>query len=178
MMDVSLAPWPVPGTGELQDLYEHTDQKYCLTILPVPLPEQSTVQYLNAVHTGMAGQRRLYIRAVMLGNQIIGKIELSAEGEESELDIILRKEFTGRGYGLQAFRQLLQEVQHTGFCTYITAYVHKENIHARRMLAKAGMRQTRPFSADVLVPDNGMYRLKAVEGYEYILYLEETEPHH
>ena len=59
MMDVSLAPWPVPGTGELQDLYEHTDQKYCLTILPVPLPEQSTVQYLNAVHTGMAGQRRL-----------------------------------------------------------------------------------------------------------------------
>ena len=176
-MDVHLEPWPVPGVQELQDLYGHTDQKYCLVILPVPLPESSTLQYLNAVHSGKAGQRQMLTRAIVLSSQIIGKAELTAEGEESELDIIIRKEYTGRGYGLQALRELLKEAQNTGFCTYVTAYVHKENIHARRMLAKAGMHQTKPFTADVLVPDNGMYRLKSVEGYEYILYLEDTEPH-
>ena len=177
MNDIHLEPWPVPGMQELQDLYAHTDQKYCLVILPVPLPEQSMLQYLNAVHNGRAGNRRILTRAVMLGTQIIGKAELTAEDDEAELDIILRRECTGKGYGLQAFRALVDEAVDTGFCTSIEACVHKENIHARRMLSKAGMRQTRPFAADVLVPDNGMYRLKAVEGYEYILYPDKNKSH-
>ncbi len=167
---VILKPWPYPGMEELCSLYEQVDQRYCLVALPVPLSPVSSAAYLKAVHSGTTGEKELLTRAVMLGDELIGKIELNRDADGSaEADIVLKRQYTGKGYGAEAFRQLTGFVKEEGWCDLITAYVHKENIHARRMFRKAGMRETRPFRADVLIPDDGKYILKPVEGYEYIL---------
>ncbi|MBR2991541.1 MAG: GNAT family N-acetyltransferase [Solobacterium sp.] len=171
-MSVLLEPWPYPGESELRELYSAVDQKYCLVQLPVPLPAAETRKYLAMIHAGGNEERSLLTRAVIVDGILAGKIELSGTGEDTELDIVLRKDMTGKGYGSEALRLLVDEIRNNALYPCITAYVHKENIHARRMFAKAGMRQIRPFRADILIPSGGQYRLKETEGYEYLLLLE------
>ena len=171
-MTLHLEPWPYPGEKELQELYAAVDQKYCLVQLPVPLPSAQSAAYLRLVHQGGSAERALLTRAVVIDGAIAGKIELSGTGDETELDIVIRRELTGKTYGREAFRLLMDEIRGDPLYPCITAYVHKENIHARRMLTRAGMRQVRPFRADILIPSEGQYRLKETEGYEYVIFPE------
>ncbi|MBQ1531462.1 MAG: GNAT family N-acetyltransferase [Solobacterium sp.] len=173
---LELKKWPEPGAAELRELYEHVNQKYCLVQLPLPLPEEQTKNYLNAVHTGISGDRLLLTRGIFLDGILIGKAELNRYPDmDAELDIVIRNEYTGKRYGLEALAMLLEEVTALQWCTSVSAYVHRDNMHARKLMMKAGLRQGRTFQADILVPDHGNYRLKTVSGYEYHLDIQEVK---
>ncbi len=172
---LELKKWPVPGLDELRDLYEHVNQRYCLVQLPLPLPEEQTKNYLNAVHTGTAGDKQLLTRGIFLDSILIGKAELNRYPDmDAELDIVIRSEYTGNGYGQEALELLFAEAAASHWCSSVSAYVHRDNMHARKLMMKASMRQLRPFQADILVPDHGNYRLKTVSGYEYHLDIQEV----
>ena len=169
---IQLKPWSDHSIETLNELYEHVNQKYCLTQLPVPLEQEPTERYLKAAETGFVDEKPFLCFAILLDEVLIGKTDLSCyEGGFAEVDIVIREEYTGNGYGREALEQLVEYVTSASWCTAIGGYVEKDNMHARRMFMKAGFRQTRPFSADIMTPVNGKYVLKTKQGYEYIRYI-------
>lgn len=163
---ISLKPWPLSYEA-MNSLYAHADQSKCLVQLIVPLERSNTFRYLQAVQSGVSNGKPFLCRAIMLDDTLIGKIELSRyESYDSELDIILRKEYCAKGYGAAALKLLEDEVSKSGWCRSIYAYVDTENIAAGKMLAQNGYELTRFFSADVMIPYEGSYILKTRRGAE------------
>lgn len=163
---ISLKPWPLSYEA-MNELYAHADQSKCLVQLPVPLDKANTFRYLKAVQSGFSNSKPFLARAVYLDDLLIGKIELSRyESHDSELDIILRKEYCAKGYGRQALKLLEEEVTESGWCRSVYAYVDTENTPAGKMLAASGYELNRFFSADVMIPHDGTYILKTRRGAE------------
>ncbi|MBQ9154995.1 MAG: GNAT family N-acetyltransferase [Solobacterium sp.] len=170
---ITLDQWPSPGRYELEKLYSEVHQKYCLVQLAVPLEENATQRYLQGIHTGVIDDKQLLCRAVRLDDQIIGKIDLNRyPAGAAEIDIVIAAAHTGNGYGAEALRQIISYVSEQKWCTAMHAYVHAENMHARKLFLKTGFRPGRRFQADVMIPGKNGYRFKTVDGYEYILYLQ------
>ena len=150
----------------LNDLYEHTDQSFCLNRVAVPLDEDSTRNYFLAVRSGINNGMPFDAKGIFLDGTLIGKAERTVyEDGSAELDLIIRKEYCGNGYGTEALKQFLtQSAQCTSFC----AYIESSNLPAARVLEKTGFRAERKFLADVMTPQSGTYALRIVEGTEYI----------
>ncbi|MBQ9328244.1 MAG: GNAT family N-acetyltransferase [Solobacterium sp.] len=164
---ISLNAFPI-NYEVLNDLYAHCDQRYCLNAVSVPLEEESTRAYFLGVRTGVLDGKRFYSFSVDLNQTLIGKIELSIYPEGiGEVDLILRSEETGKGYGTDTMKQLLEKITKESLCEEVYAYVHDENEAMKRLLEHTGFHEGRTFVADVMTPDQGMYRLTSVKGKEY-----------
>lgn len=150
----------------LNDLYEHTDQSFCLNRVAVPLDEDSTRNYFLAVRSGINNGMPFDAKGIFLDGKLIGKAERTIyEDGSAELDLIIRKEYCGNGYGTEALNRFLtQAAQCTSFC----AYIESSNLPAARVLEKSGFHAKRNFLADVMTPQSGTYALRTVEGTEYI----------
>ncbi len=173
---IILRRWPDHSEEMLNDLYAHVNQKYCLTRLTCPLPPEATERYLQAVRTGFVNGKPFVCFLILLDDIPIGKTELTRyENGIAEVDIVIREEYTGNGYGREAMRQLLNYVDEAGWCSGVSAYIDKDNAHARRMFLRAGFRQTRGFEADIMTPVNGKYVLKTRTGYEYLYRFQEDK---
>lgn len=161
--------WPWEDEQALQDLYAHTDQSYCLVQLPVPLPQIQTRNYLESVRIKNTDGKPFLCFAVLLDGECAGKIEVSrSEDDSAELDLVLRKEYTGQGHGTEALSTLISMVKRTHWCRSICAYVREDNLPMRRVLEKNEFEQARAFQADVLVPDHSGYSFRTIKGFEYI----------
>ncbi|MBR4164111.1 MAG: GNAT family N-acetyltransferase [Solobacterium sp.] len=172
---IELKKWSDVSHEALEDLYENVDQSRCLVQLMVPLPKEQTEKYINAIQTGIVDDKPFLCFAITLDDKIIGKTELSRyPNNAAEIDIVLKKEYTGKGYGAEAIQQLYTYVQKTSWCNAIYAYVSTENIPAGKLFARAGYALGRPFQADVMVPVDGNYRMETKKGYEFIIDVEKT----
>ena len=162
---------PIPIRYEwLNDLYEQTDQTFCLNQIPLPLEEAFSRNYFLAVRTGRNGGFPFLAFALTLGKQEIGKAELTLQEDgRAELDLILKREFCHRGYGSEALRKLIEKAKEVHFCMGIAAYVNEDHAVMKKLLENAGFVKGRGFTADVLTPEGGAYRMKEVRGREYIL---------
>jgi hypothetical protein len=82
---------PVPVSyAWLSDLYEHVNQEFCLNQIPLPLDEESSRAYFNAVRSGSNHGAPFLARAVYADNQPVGKAELTLQEDGSaELDLII-----------------------------------------------------------------------------------------
>ena len=158
---------------DLEDLYAHTDQSHCLVALPIPLPEQKTEQYMQALQAGTVNGKTFLCFGILSDDTLIGKIDLFRSDDMSaELDIVIRREYTGQGNGTEALRQLLYRLNVTGWCFSIHAYTDSENIPAGKAFRKAGFHPSRRFKADVVTEHEGIYKMKNVLGIEYSYILE------
>ena len=163
---IELKPWPLSYEA-MNSLYADADQSKCLVQLSVPLERAATFRYLQAVNTGVSNGRPFIACAIMLDETLIGKIELSRyESYDSELDIILKKQYCRKGYGSKALALLEETVREKNWCRSIYAYVDTENIPAGKMLAKNGYEIGRFFSADVMIPSEGNYIMRTRRGCE------------
>lgn len=162
---------PIPIRYEwLNDLYEHTDQSFCLNPLPVPLDEELSRNYFLAARTSSSNSLPFLARRIDLNGKTIGKIELSCyENGIAELDLIICRDYTGHGYGTEALKAMRQLARDTGFCHGIVAYTMKDHTAMCSLLEHAGFQLARPFTADVIGTNNGRYALRTVQGIEYIL---------
>ena len=166
---ITLRKWQDVNYESLEKLYENVDQSRCLVQLSVPLSEEQTAKYIHGIQTGMMDDKPFLGFEILSGEVRIGKVELSRyQSNAAEIDIVICREHTGKGYGLQAVAQLYDYVQKTGWCNAIYAYVSTENIPAGKMFARAGYSLGRPFQADVMIPDGGSYRIETRRGYEFI----------
>lgn len=154
---------------ELNDLYEHTDQSFCLNKVAVPLDEDTTRGYFMMVRSHSNNGMPFAAKGIYWDRTLIGKIERTVyDNGCAELDIILRKEYCGKGYGTEALRQFLALPETENECMTFCAYVEEDNIAAQKALEKTGFEAKRQFKADVVTPQAGTYILRTVNGIEYI----------
>ncbi len=165
---ITLASLPI-RYEELNDLYEHTDQSFCLNHVSVPLDEETTRGYFMMVRTGRNNGMLFAVKGIYLDQKLIGKIERTIyEGGSAEIDLIIRNEYCGKGYGTEALRQFLALPETLEECTSFCAYIDSNNKPAARVLEKTGFEAKRKFLADVVTPQAETYTLRTVEGTEYI----------
>ena len=168
-MNLHLEPWKYSMRQELEDLYAAADQSGCLVQLPVPLQKPQTDAYLEGVRTGQIDGNPFFCFAVMADNDLIGKIEITVQEDRfAELDVILRKDMCGKGYGKQAVTALIGLAARRQWCRGICAYAADENRAVQEVLVSTGFQPQRTFAADVLVPAGSSYYLKQCQGTEYI----------
>ncbi len=167
----SLELKPVPIRYEwLSDLYEQVDQTFCLNQIPLPLDEAFSRNYFLAVRTGRNNGFPFLAFAVTSGKKGLGKAELTRQEDgRAELDLILKQEFCHQGYGTQALQRLIEKAKEDRFCNGIAAYVNEEHTAMKKLLENAGFKKGRQFTADVLTPGGGAFRVKEVRGREYTL---------
>ena len=109
------------------------------------------------------------VKGIYLDQKLIGKIERTVyEGGSAEIDLIIRNEYCGKGYGTEALRQFLALPETLEECTSFCAYIDSNNKPAARVLEKTGFEAKRKFLADVVTPQAETYTLRTVEGTEYI----------
>ena len=172
-MNVVLEKWP-DSYDLLNDLYASADQSHCLVRLPVPLPGEQTEGYLKIIREEQNEGRPFHCFAIKLSGTVIGKAELTCDPDgTAEMDIILKKEYCGKGYGTAAVNLLCEMAQENRWCRQVEAYADSENLPALNMLAKAGFRRYRSFRADVMSGSERTYRIEQRKGYEYIRTLEQ-----
>lgn len=166
---ITLRQWPEDAEEALRGLYRDVDQSRCLVAVNTDSPEQ-TKKYIHIIRSGDNEGRPFICRAVYLDDLLIGKAELTAYSDGSaELDIVIRREYTGKGIGARAVTELAEEAAGTKFCGKIRAYVSSDNIPAGRMLMKTGFKPVRKFRADIMTPGGNDYKLQEKTGYEFIL---------
>jgi RimJ/RimL family protein N-acetyltransferase len=104
---IRLEKFPYLRKEPLEELYAEADQSFCLVHLPVPLPLNSTRKYLLAVRRELADGKPFLCYAIVLDDQIIGKIEVTKDhNDDAELDLIMKTAYANQGYGTEALRQL------------------------------------------------------------------------
>ncbi|MBR3356514.1 MAG: GNAT family N-acetyltransferase [Solobacterium sp.] len=168
-MSIQLVSWHPEMRQELQDLYAAVDQSFCLVQLPVPLQKPQTDAYLEGVRTGQMDGNPFHCFAVMKEDELIGKIELTVQEDRfAELDVILKKEMCGKGYGKQAVSAMIGLAARKQWCRGICAYTVRENLAMQAVLVSAGFQSRRSFTADVIVPNGSSYYLRQFEGIEYV----------
>ena len=154
---------------ELNDLYEHTDQSFCLNRVAVPLDEDTTRGYFFMVRSGFNDGMLFGVKGIFLDGKLIGKIERTVDETGcAEIDLIIKKEYCGKGYGSEALKQFLALPETLMECSSYCAYIDAENKAAERVFEKNGFEAKRKFSADVVTPQGSTYVLRTVTGTEYI----------
>lgn len=165
---MKLTAWPKQGVKELETLYTHVNQKYCLVQIPLPLPTEQTQSYVNAIDNGVVEGKAFWCRAIQEDDDIIGKIELTKHDDgKAELDLVLRKEYENKGLGTKAIQEAIAFVEQENWCISIEAYVNQENIAMMKALEHNGFVRRQKFKADIVVPRDQLYELKEVTGYAY-----------
>ena len=165
---ITLSELPI-RYDDLNDLYEHTDQTFCLNRVSVPLDEDTTRGYFMMVRTGLNDGMRFAAKGIFLDQRLIGKIERTVyENGCAELDLIVRKEYCGKGYGTEALRQFLALPENRTECDSYCAYIDAKNHAAAGVLEKNGFEAKRNFQADVITPQGDAYTLRTADGVEYI----------
>ena len=172
---ITLKKWPTDSIQPLNDLYLDVDQSFCLVQLPIPFLTNESIHYLNAIHNEVVDEKPFLCFGIYEDDTLIGKVEVTRyPNNESELDIVLRKQYTQKGYATEALQQLRHYLQERHWCTRIHAFVNENNLPVRRLLEKSYFQPTRKFKADVSTFHDGSYVMKEIIGIEYISTLEET----
>lgn len=171
--EISLVKWPAESRTALDELYAAADQSECLVQMALPLDPERTRSYRrNILRSRTEEGLRFLCCAVMLDGKIAGKIEATAHSEEeAEIDIILRKDCTGRGIGRKAVAAFHEMLKEKHFASSVRAYVSAGNEACIRLLERSGYTRGRRFTADVLIPGAGSYVIREVSGYEYVFSL-------
>ncbi|MBR2067740.1 MAG: GNAT family N-acetyltransferase [Solobacterium sp.] len=168
MEKIELKRWPTQKVEALNDFYLEVNQEFCLVQIPLPIQEEMALNYLKAIETRKNGNKELLSFAIMLEEEIIGKIELNkGQNHIAELDLVIKEKYTNMGYGKEALKLLEEKVKETNWCRIIEAIVKEDNLRMKKLLVDSGYMEGRSFIADIVVPHRGNYRIEEVEGREY-----------
>ena len=166
---IRIQKWPTESIQPLNDLYMDVDQTYCLVQLSTPLPTNEAYHYLNAIREGIVNEKPFLCFGIYMDQELIGKVEVSRyPNNEAELDIVLKKQCTNKGYGSEALSLLIEHLKELNWCKSIHAYVNEENGFVRRILEKNSFQPSRKFKTDIATFHDGIYTMKEITGIEYI----------
>lgn len=147
---IQIEKWKTTDAQTLEELYSNVDQSHCLVALPIPLPKEQTDRYMEIMETGINGELVFECRKVLMEGKIIGKIDLNRyPNGGAELDIVLRKEYTGKGIGTECMLMLEDDLKKSSFASHVHAYVRLDNIAMVKVLERTGFVPGRRFEAEV-----------------------------
>ena len=133
---MELRYWRLSDKMELTNLCNAVDRRFLSDRLPYPYTEKDAEEWLKMV-TNNDAITGIY-RAIVYDGKLIGSISVEKKDDDAEIGYMLLNEYSNKGIGTEAVRQVYSIAFKILSLEQITANVFQPNIASIRVLLKNG----------------------------------------
>ena len=137
-LELELKQWALSDAKELTNLCNAVDRHYLSDRLPNPYTEKDAEEWLKMV-TDNDTITGIY-RAIVYDGKLIGSISVEKKDDDAEIGYMLLNEYSNKGIGTEAVRQVCSIAFKILTLEQITANVFQPNIASIRVLLKNGFK--------------------------------------
>ena len=137
-LKMELRHWVLSDAKELTNLCNAVDRHYLSDRLPYPYMEKDAEEWLKMV-TDNDTITGIY-RAIVYDGKLIGSISVEKKDDDAEIGYMLLNEYSNKGIGTEAVRQVYSIAFKILSLEQITANVFQPNIASIRVLLKNGFK--------------------------------------
>ena len=137
-LKLELRHWTQADAMELTSLCNAVDRRFLSDRLPNPYMEKDAEEWLKMV-TDNDTITGIY-RAIVYDVKLIGSISVEKKDDDAEIGYMLLNEYSNKGIGTEAVRQVCSIAFKILTLEQITANVFQPNIASRRVLLKNGFK--------------------------------------
>ena len=133
---MELRYWRLSDKMELTNLCNAVDRRFLSDRLPYPYTEKDAEKWLKMVtnNDAITGS----YRAIVYDGKLIGSISVEKKDDDAEIGYMLLNEYSNKGIGTEAVRQVYSIAFKILSLEQITANVFQPNIASIRVLLKNG----------------------------------------
>ena len=135
---MELRHWTLSDKMELTSLCNAVDRRFLSDRLPNPYTEKDAKEWLKMV-TNNDAITGIY-RAIVYDGKPIGSISVEKKDDDAEIGYMLLNEYSNKGIGTEAVRQVCSIAFKILSLEHITANVFQPNIASIRVLLKNGFK--------------------------------------
>ena len=135
---MELRYWRLSDKMELTNLCNAVDRRFLSDRLPYPYTEKDAEKWLKMV-TNNDAITGIY-RAIVYDGKLIGSISVEKKDDDAEIGYMLLNEYSNKGIGTEAVRQVCSIALKILSLEHITANVFQPNIASIRVLLKNGFK--------------------------------------
>ena len=135
---MELRHWTQADAMELTNLCNAVDRRFLSDCLPYPYTEKDAEEWLKMV-TNNDAITGIY-RAIVYDGKLIGSISVEKKDDDAEIGYMLLNEYSNKGIGTEAVRQVCSIAFKILSLEQITANVFQPNIASIRVLLKNGFK--------------------------------------
>ena len=137
-LKLELRHWTQADAMELTSLCNAVDRRFLSDRLPNPYMEKDAEEWLKMV-TDNDTITGIY-RAIVYDGKLIGSISVEKKDDDAEIGYMLLNEYSNKGIGTEAVRQVCSIAFKILTLEQITANVFQPNIASIRVLLKNGFK--------------------------------------
>ena len=137
-LKMELRHWVLSDAKELTNLCNAVDRRFLSDRLPYPYMEKDAEEWLKMV-TDNDTITGIY-RAIVYDGKLIGSISVEKKDDDAEIGYMLLNEYSNKGIGTEAVRQVCSIAFKILSLEQITANVFQPNIASIRVLLKNGFK--------------------------------------
>ena len=137
-MKIEIKQWALSDAKELTSLCNAVDRRFLSDRLPYPYTEKDAEEWLKMV-TDNYTTTGIY-RAIVYDGKLIGSISVEKKDDDAEIGYMLLNEYSNKGIGTEAVRQVCSIAFKILTLEQITANVFQPNIASIRVLLKNGFK--------------------------------------
>jgi RimJ/RimL family protein N-acetyltransferase len=138
MMKIEIKQWALSDAKELTSLCNAVDRRFLSDRLPYPYMEKDAEEWLKMV-TDNDTITGIY-RAIVYDGKLIGSISVEKKDDDAEIGYMLLNEYSNKGIGTEAVKQICPIAFKVLSLEQITANVFQPNIASIRVLLKNGFK--------------------------------------
>ena len=155
-LELELKQWALSDAKELTNLCNAVDRHYLSDRLPNPYTEKDAEEWLKKVtdNDAITGT----YRAIVCNGKLIGSISVEKKDYDAEIGYMLLNEYSNKGIGTEAVRQVCSIAFKDLSLEQITANVFQPNIASIRVLLKNGFRYKSTIP-NAIIKDGNVYDL-------------------
>ena len=153
---MELRYWRLSDKMELTNLCNAVDRRFLSDRLPYPYMEKDAEEWLKMV-TDNDTITGIY-RAIVYDGKLIGSISVEKKDDDAEIGYMLLNEYSNKGIGTEAVRQVYSIAFKILSLEQITANVFQPNIASIRVLLKNGFKYKGAIP-NAVIKDGNVYDL-------------------
>ena len=153
---LELRHWTQADAMELTSLCNAVDRRFLSDRLPNPYTEKDAEEWLKTVSENEA-VTGIY-RAIVYDRKLIGSISVEKKDDDAEIGYMLLNEYSNKGIGTEAVRQVYSIAFKILSLEQTTANVFQPNIASIRVLLKNGFKYKGAIP-NAVIKDGNVYDL-------------------
>ena len=153
---MKLRHWTQSDAKELTSLCNAIDRRFLSDRLPYPYTEKDAEEWLKMV-TDNDTITGIY-RAIVYDGKLIGSISVEKKDDDAEIGYMLLNEYSNKGIGTEAVKQICPIAFKVLSLEQITANVFQPNIASIRVLLKNGFKYKGAIT-NAVIKDGNVYNL-------------------
>ena len=153
---MKLRHWTQSDAKELTSLCNAIDRRFLSDRLPYPYTEKDAEEWLKMV-TDNDTITGIY-RAIVYDGKLIGSISVEKKDDDAEIGYMLLNEYSNKGIGTEAVKQICPIAFKVLSLEQITANVFQPNIASIHVLLKNGFKYKGAIT-NAVIKDGNVYNL-------------------